>query len=196
MIKMTEIRQDRYTYADYEKWPEGERWELIAGRAYALAPAPYLIHQQVSSALHYIFYNFFKGKPCQALFAPVDVRLPSGDEPDELIDTVVQPDLLVVCDSSKLDKKGVRGAPDLVVEILSGSTAQRDLEEKLSLYEKHGIRCYIIADPWGKTLTVRYRESSGLYGRPEFFSAGDRAPIRTFEGLFIDLVEVFERTQQ
>ena len=70
------------------------------------------------------------------------------------VDTVVQPDLLVVCDPAKLDERGVVGAPDLVIEILSESTTHRDLDLKLRLYEKHGVRCYIIVDPWGKTLTV------------------------------------------
>ena len=97
---------------------------------------------------------------------PVDIRLPKGDQADEAVDTVVQPDLFVICDPSRIDEKGVRGAPDLAIEILSISTADRDLGEKLILYEKHGVRCYLIVDPWSLTCTLRQLESEGKYGHP------------------------------
>ena len=181
----------RYTYGDYLNWPEGERWELVEGRAYALTPSPTEKHQDASAELTAILREYFKGKPCRAFAAPFDVRLPEASEKDESIETVVQPDLLVVCDPAKLDGKGVRGAPDLTIEILSESTAARDLGEKLQLYEKHGVRCYIIADPWGKTLTVRYLEAENKYGQPEFFAGKSRMPVRIFEGLTIELERVF-----
>jgi Uma2 family endonuclease len=133
----------------------------------------------------------FEGKPCRPYAAPFDVRLPEKNEQDELIETIVQPDLLVVCDRTKVDRRGVRGAPDLVIEILSESTLKRDQDIKLRLYEKHGVRCYIIADPYGKTLTVRYLEAEGKFGRPEIFAGNDRMPVRIFEGLVLDLPRIF-----
>lgn len=188
---MPDTQNDQYfTYDDYLKWPDEERWEIIEGRTYSLAPAPLLRHQQVSSALHLILGQFFQGKPCQALYAPVDVRLPNLNDP-KVVDTVVQPDLLVVCDPAKLDEKGVIGAPDLVIEILSESTSRRDLDIKLRLYEKHGVRCYIIVDPWGKTLTSRTLEPGGQYALPELFAGAAQMPVRIFEGLVLDLGRVF-----
>jgi Uma2 family endonuclease len=181
----------RYHYGDYAAWPPGERWELIEGRAYAMTPAPGLLHQRLAAALTAVLWQWFEGKTCQVFAAPMDVRLPQGGESDEAVETVLQPDLLVVCDPAKLDEKGVRGAPDLVIEILSESTAVRDLGEKLGLYERHGVRCYLIADPWGKTLTVRYLESGGRYGRPELFTSGDKVAIRLFDGLVLDLDRVY-----
>lgn len=191
---MPEPQPDRtYTYADYLKWPEGERWELIDGRAYALAPAPLSRHQRVLGVLFNTLYNFLAGKACEAFVSPMDVRLPQGEEADETVETVVQPDVLVVCDPAKVDEKGVRGAPDLIIEILSESTKHKDQTNKLQLYERHGVRCYIIADPWNKTLEVHYLESSGHYGPPENFSGNDQMPVKIFEGLVIDLARVFGR---
>lgn len=188
---MPENRPDFYTYGDYVKWPEDERWELIEGRAYAMTPAPNWNHQEVLAYLFASFFNFFQGKPCRVPMTPVDVRLASGEEADESVETVVQPDLLVVCDPKKIDVKGVRGAPDLVLEVLSESTSHRDLGEKLRLYEKHGVRCYIIVDPWSKVVTVRYQEAPGRFGRPEWFTDTDRMPVRIFEGFEIDLAQAF-----
>jgi Uma2 family endonuclease len=129
------------TYADYATWPDDERWELIDGHAYAMTPSQSIRHQQILGVLCYLVGQYFEGKPCQVLAAPVDVLLPQGEESDDQIDTVVQPDLLVVCDPAKVERKFVRGAPDLVIEILSESTAPRDLGKKLDLYERHGVRC-------------------------------------------------------
>lgn len=189
---MPEKQADQFfTYEDYLKWPDEERWEIIEGRAYAMTPAPTVRHQEMLVQLILQLAPFFAEKSCRLLAAPLDVRLPGGDEKGEIVDTVVQPDLLVVCDPAKIDEKGVKGAPDLIIEILSESTAHRDLDEKLRLYEKHGVRCYIIADPWGKTLTVRYLEPAGNYGHPEFFAGNDPMPVRIFDCLVFDLARVF-----
>ena len=120
------------------------------------------------------------------------MRLPNLDDQALGVDTVVQPDLLVVCDPAKLDDRGIVGAPDLVIEILSESTGARDLDVKLRLYEKHGVRCTIIVDPWGKTLTMRILEAEGRYGMPELFAGKTQMPVRIFEGLVLDVGRVFE----
>ncbi len=183
---------EHYTYADYLKWPENERWELIEGRAYDMTPAPLTAHQRISARLTALLINYFEGKPCQVFAAPFDVRLPRDlADSDDQIDTVVQPDLVVICDQAKLDRRGLKGAPDLAIEILSESTSGKDMNEKLALYEKHKVRCYLIVDPWGKTITARYLNSNNKWGRAELFSAEDQMPVRIFEGLAIDLSRLF-----
>jgi Uma2 family endonuclease len=155
--------QDRkFTYADYKTWPDDERWELIDGEAWDMshgcmgeqqtclrpAPAPNITHQTISMELSVTIGSFLKGKPCRVFAAPFDVRLPDLEKSnDEDIFTVVQPDLVVVCDESKLDQRGCIGAPDLVVEILSPSTSYKDESFKLKLYEKHGVKEYWIINP-------------------------------------------------
>ncbi|MDP3178977.1 MAG: Uma2 family endonuclease, partial [Spirochaetaceae bacterium] len=93
-------------------------------------------------------------KHCEAYIAPFDVLLPDGEEADDDVDSVVQPDIVVFCDRSKLTEADARGAPDLVVEILSPSTSKKDQHEKLSLYEKHGVREYWVVDPGNRSIRV------------------------------------------
>ena len=155
----------RFTYADYRTWPEGERWELVDGEAWNMSPAPTWGHQELLIILSRELGNFLKGKPCRPFIAPVDVFLPNpGHDPSntDSIDTVVQPDLGVVCDRGKITPRGVRGAPDLVMEIISPSSVLRDLNLKKELYGRHGCREYWV---WDANLTwvsrfVRQAEGS------------------------------------
>ena len=155
-----------HCYGDYLTWPDDVRYELIDGDAYLMAPAPDLAHQDVVGEIYVQARLALKGKPCRAFVAPVDVRLPKQDEADECIDTVVQPDVLVVCDPDKLDRHGVRGAPDRVVEVLSPSTVGHDQIKKRQLYECHGVGEYWMIHPIDQLLTV-YRLIDGEYGKPE-----------------------------
>ena len=120
---ITDIKQlnlnNFYSYADYLTWRFAERVELIKGKIFKMSPAPSLLHQQVSTALMVQIGRYMTNNPCQVFHAPFDVRLPIKSTSDEKIDTVLQPDITVVCDESKLDAKGCNGAPDLVVEIIS-----------------------------------------------------------------------------
>lgn len=148
-------RPPRFTYEDYCQWQGDERWELIDGEAFLMSPAPRLRHQRILGELHRQMANFLLGKSCQVFVAPVDVRLPKWPgEPDAKVDTVVQPDLVVVCDPGKLDDAGVRGAPDLVIEILSPATASRDQVSKRDLYLRHGVREYWLVDPAGPSFRI------------------------------------------
>lgn len=121
-----QTRTERYTYADYLTWPEDTRYELIDGVAYAMAPAPTRSHQLVTGELFRQISTALKGGRCQTFVAPFDLRLPRADEADALVDTVVQPDVLVVFDPARVDERGVRGAPDWVAEVLSPASAGRD----------------------------------------------------------------------
>ena len=131
-------KDERYTYLDYYSWDDGERWELIDGVAYAMSPAPAPKHQTISRELLVQIANFLKGKPYEVFHAPFDVRL-NADSDD---DTVMQPDIFVVCDKSKIDDKGCNGAPDMIIEILSPSTAKRDIVLKFNAYLQAGVREY------------------------------------------------------
>jgi len=157
--------QQRHTYGDYLGWPEAERYELIGGLAYAMAPAPGRLHQEVVLELARQIADALEGGPCRAYVAPFDVRLPQGDEPDEAIDTVVQPDITVVYDARKLDDRGCRGAPEWIVEVLSPSTAAHDQIHKRAVYERHGVGELWLVHPSDRLVMV-YRREAGGYGRP------------------------------
>jgi Uma2 family endonuclease len=180
----------RYSYADYSQWPDEERRELIHGEAFAMTPAPSRAHQKISVALVSQFYQQLTGKPCEVYCAPFDVRLPVGSERDEDIYTVVQPDLVIVCDSSKLDERGCKGAPDLVVEIVSPQSARMDLKIKLSLYEKAGVKEYWVVQPTEKIVMVFNPGANGEFGKPSVYSQEDIVPIAVLGGLAIDMQPV------
>jgi Uma2 family endonuclease len=158
--------QAHYTYGDYAKWGDETRYELIDGVAYAMAPAPVIDHQEIAGHIYHKLMTALEGQPCRPYMAPVDVRLPRHDEADDRVDTVLQPDVLVVCDPAKIDRRGVRGAPDLVVEVLSPSTAGRDQIHKRRVYERAGVREYWLVHPTDRVLTI-YRLENGAYGRPD-----------------------------
>jgi Uma2 family endonuclease len=184
-------KKSKYTYADYRNWPDGLRCEILHGIIYDMTPAPLRKHQLVLGELHGQFWNFLKDKKCRAYMAPFDVRLPRGDEADDDIDTVVQPDISIICDSRKLDELGCRGAPDLIVEILSPSTASKDQKEKLALYEKHGVKEYWIVQPDNKIVMVFQLSKTMSYGKPDIYTHEDTINVKRFKGLVIDLASVF-----
>jgi Uma2 family endonuclease len=184
--------QDAFTYADYLTWPDGERWELIDGEAYMMSPAPNRKHQEISIELSSQFHIHLKEKSCKVYTAPFDVRLPETlDASDDEIETVVQPDIVVVCDHNKLDDRGCKGAPDLVVEILSPSTSKKDMQEKLFLYQRVGVMEYWVIHPSDKTVMVFQLDNQGEYGRAKMYAADDKIDVPLLGNLVIDLAEVF-----
>jgi Uma2 family endonuclease len=184
----------RYTYADYLTWFDDVRRELIDGFIHIMS-APVRIHQQVSAKINFHITTFIrnrKGK-CHIYYAPFDVRLPKEDtKEDDKIYDVVQPDICVICDLSKLDDKGCIGAPDLIVEVLSPSTAKYDKSKKFNLYERFGVREYWIVDPKAKTVFIFLLQPNGQYDRGTKYECNQKAPVHIFEGLEIDLKELFE----
>ncbi len=156
---------ERHGYGEYLTWPQDQRYELIDGMAYAMAAAPVRRHQRLVLEIARQIADALEDGPCEVNVAPFDVRLPDGDEADEAIATVVQPDLVVVCDPVKLDDLGCRGAPDWIIEVLSPTSAGQDQVRKLALYERHGVREYWLAHPSDRIVTV-YRLEGGSYGRP------------------------------
>ncbi|MCL2046553.1 MAG: Uma2 family endonuclease [Oscillospiraceae bacterium] len=177
-----------YTYADYITWDDDERWEIIDGVPYLMAPAASPSHQGISMDLSRQVSSFLKGGSCKVFHAPFDVRLfPTDDNSDN---TVVQPDIVVICDIEKIDKRGLSGVPDLVIEILSPSNIRHDMLTKFNLYRRAGVPEYWIVDPEGRYITV-YTYDKGnyvalMYGKEE------TVPVHVVPGLTINLSEVFD----
>jgi Uma2 family endonuclease len=183
----------RYTYADYLTWLDDRRRELIDGFIHLMS-APNELHARISfnwGLWTGMFIQKRKGK-CRIYHAPFDVRLPLNNETaDSKIYNVVQPDICVICDLSKLDNKGCIGAPDLIVEVLSPSTLKYDWNYKFNLYENAGVREYWIVDPKAKMVSVFLLQSDGKYDLGTVYECNQKAPVRIFEGLEIDLNELF-----
>ena len=188
-----------YTYADYCSWPDDERWELIDGAAYDMSPAPSRRHQKLTGDIFAEIHNFLEDRECAAYIAPFDVCLPEapGARDDEIIN-VVQPDVSVSWSEDKLDEKGAVAAPDIALEVLSPSTSVKDQREKLTLYERSGVREYWVVDPANETLSVYSlgRGSGGGFGKPAVYGPGDRFESRVLEGFSLDLSRVFPRQKE
>ncbi|MBB5325409.1 Uma2 family endonuclease [Anoxybacillus tepidamans] len=177
-----------YSYADWKTW-EG-RWELINGKAYDMTPAPSSEHQFVVGELYFALRHFFQNKHCLVFMAPFDVFL-SKNETYETPDDIVQPDIAVICDKKQIVKKGCYGAPALVVEVLSPSTALKDYNEKFYAYQRHGIREYWIVDVANQMLHV-YHLQEGTYQRIATYGQQDILHSAQFKDLTIPLKPLFE----
>ena len=175
----------RYTYSDYYSWDDDQRYELVDGEMYVMSPAPTWRHQGLISKFNYQFEDFLKDRPERVFPAPFDVRL-NADTSDN---TVVQPDVVVICDRDKLVGTGCVGAPDMVIEILSPSTSRRDRTVKFNQYLKYGVREYWIADPEAKTVAVHLLKDGEYITRP--YTDADVVPVQVLEGCTINLSKVF-----
>jgi len=177
-----------YTYADYKEWElaEGERYELIYGEAYAMS-APNTYHQSILMELAKQIAVYLTGKPCKVYPAPFDVRLFYTE--DESDDTVVQPDITIICDKEKIGTEGGRGAPDFIVEILSPSNTAIEMQRKFELYREAGVREYWVLDPEHKTLHV-YNFKDGVIF-PHTYRPADTVKVGIFSDLEINLEPVF-----
>ena len=189
-------KEERYTYEDYKIWDDDIRVELINGHIYNMA-APSQNHQILLGELYAEFRNYLKGKPCRVFMAPADVRL----DYDNFDNTVVQPDLFVVCDKSKLDGQNCNGAPDLVIEILSPSNSMMDKFIKFNKYLQSGVKEYWIVDPFEKTITV-YTLSEDKYiaevhGKDEEENIEKNLiKVGIFEDLIINTEEIFGEIEE
>ena len=184
IMGLPEIEQ-YYTYADYCTWDDDQRWEIIDGIPYAMA-APLIVHQQISVNMLRQLANFLEDKPCRVFHAPVDVLLNAAGDND---DDVFQPDIIVVCDHEKITEKYINGAPDMVIEIISPSTASYDKVRKFNKYQRAGVRELWIVEPADKTVQV-YILENGRYIAANFGET-DAIPVHVLEGCEISLPEVF-----
>lgn len=175
----------KLTYADYVTWPDDERWELIDGEAYNMTPAPSVRHQKIANNLNILLSTHPKKRAeCFVGIAPTDVVF---SDPD-----VVQPDVFVVCDEDKITEPNIQGAPDLIIEVISPNTALKDKREKKALYERYGVREYIILDPTDQYVERFVLEEGSVYGKGEIFGPKEILNLVSLEGIEIPLWEVFE----
>jgi len=192
-VKLRKLDTKYHTYADYLTWPEGQNGELIDGTGYVREPpGPSWSHQGIVVELCVQLGAALKGKPWRVVVAPLDVRLPKSNEADDLIDTVVQPDVFIVCDLEKVDERGVRGAPDWVAEVLSPSTVRHDTVRKLAVYERAGVRELWFIHPIKRTLTL-YRLEAGRYGPQTILKLEGRTRLTAVPDVTIDWDAVLDR---
>ncbi len=175
-------KSNHITLAEYEALPEDSQIEIFEGIIYDMS-APSAEHQIISTELTTILNNYIKNRKgnCRVFHAPFDVKL--SDNPL----TIVQPDLLLLCDSSKLDGKRCNGAPDFIIEIVSTGNQSDDYIRKLYYYKTYGVREYWIVDPRKKTVIVNYFEGD-LLSLSYSFDASIKVNI--YADLYIDFAEI------
>ncbi|MGJ7030534.1 Uma2 family endonuclease [Niabella hirudinis] len=183
----------RYSYADYFRWKFQERVELLRGWIHKMSPAPGMKHQSISLTLTLQIGNYFKGKTCKVFTAPFDVRLPDtkNRKRDELVFTVVQPDICIICDAEKIDDRGCIGAPDLVIEILSPGNTQKEMGIKFDLYEESGVKEYWLVEPQDKVVLV-YLLKEGKYVGLKPFTEDNEISSALFPDLKFKVSDIFE----
>ena len=177
----------KYTYADYLTWRFKERVELIKGKIFKMSPAPNTKHQTLLGKLYIQIAQSLETNPCQIFLAPFDVRLRSANR--DSYETVVQPDICIICDPEKIDEKGAKGAPDLIIEILSPSTSRKDMRDKYALYEENGVIEYWVVNTDG-TL-IQFVLHRGRYQQLGIHTLGDIVVAKGVSGLQVDLDKVF-----
>ena len=200
MTKTTDFSQldlnSTYTYADYLSWQFDGAIELIKGKIMAMSPAPSSEHQCIVTNLGGVLYNFFYKKPCKLFYAPFDVRL--YDRKKSIVAnidiySVVQPDLCVICDKTKIDSKGCLGSPDWVIEILSRGNSKKEMQLKYQLYQESGVKEYWLVYPGEKAVhQFVLDEDTEKYQLLAMYSGEDIATPQLFPDCQIDLSEVFE----
>lgn len=181
----------KYTFADYLECKDDTHIEIMNGQLVMMAP-PTRIHQKICGELFRQIANNLEGKKCEVYAAPFAVRLFEGqNESPEDVNNVVEPDVSIICDKNKLDEHGCKGAPDMVIEVLSPSTARRDKLEKLNLYEQAGVKEYWIVDTVEQSVQVFLLEDN-RYRAIDYHSKEDIAKVNVLQGCFIELSKVFE----
>lgn len=168
-----------YTFQDYLSWKFKERVELFRGYIAKMSPAPTSKHQEICGDLYLYLRNFLQKKDYKVFFAPFDVYLPSikGDG-----QTVVQPDLCVICDSSKIKKQGCVGPPDLVIEILSLGNSRKEMSSKFQIYEQAGVREYWVVFPYEQIIQQFILNDGKLLAAP--------LPIKSIKSVVIEGFEL------
>lgn len=182
----------RYTYADYLTWDFKERVELIRGWIFKMSPAPVDQHQRIATGLSSEIYQYFKKKPCQVRAAPYDVRLLDSKKStdDNQIYTVVQPDICVIRDAAKIDRRGCIGAPDWIIEILSPGNTKTEMQDKYNLYEENGVKEYWIVQPEYAAIQ-QFVLKEGKFQLEKMVSGNTILSSACFPELMIELEGVF-----
>ncbi|RYE21452.1 MAG: Uma2 family endonuclease [Sphingobacteriaceae bacterium] len=180
-----------YTYADYLQWKFDERIELIKGKIFKMSPALSSFHQDISGNISFALKLFLLKKNCKVYVAPFDVRLTKKSLLDEDVKTVVQPDICVICDRSKIDKAGCIGAPDIVVEIISPGNNKTELQNKFEIYEENGVQEYWIVSPQDKTFLKYTLNQEGVYVASKLLPSDAEVITPILPGFVLKLEDVF-----
>lgn len=181
-----------YSYANYLNWLFDDRVELINGKLFRMCPASSSLHQEISGNIFSVFHRYLKGKSCKVYYAPFDVRFPKDSKADKDIYTVLQPDISVICNPVKIDKRGCIGAPDLVIEILSPGNNKKELLNKYNVYEEYGVKEYWIISPEEKTLLKYTMDRQGKYQPSKLFTLSEKVNSVVLPGFELDLDDVFD----
>jgi Uma2 family endonuclease len=181
-----------YSYAHYLNWLFDERLELIKGKIFKMSPAPSRVHQEVLTNLFRPIANFLEVNPCKVYVAPFDVRFPKSSNADKDIYTVLQPDLCVICDKSKLDDRGCLGAPDLVVEILSAGNNKKELLHKYKVYEEFGVKEYWVVSQSDQSILIYTLNDNGKFQASKIFTLSEEITSSVLQGFVLKIDDVFE----
>ena len=190
IIAEPDLEYSAYTYADYVSFPFEHMVELIKGKIYKMTPAPSSQHQIVAGNLHYLMRANFTEKNCQIFIAPLDVILPIYNQKKDSPNTVVQPDLCIICDAEKIQEAGCFGAPDLIIEIISPHTSKKDLNKKYEVYEEAGVQEYWIVFPKEEIIETFVLNGS-KFNRGETFVKTDQINPAIFPDLIFSVQEIF-----
>lgn len=181
-----------YSYANYLNWLFDERLELIKGKIFKMSPAPSRVHQQILTNLFKPIVNFLDGMSCKVYVAPFDVRFPKNSKADKDIYTVLQPDICVICDKTKLDDRGCLGAPDLVVEILSPGNNKKELLYKYKVYEEFGVKEYWVVSQSDQSILIYTLDNAGKFQPSKIFTLSEEVTSTVLPGFVLKLDDVFE----
>jgi len=181
-----------YSYSNYLNWLFDDRVELIKGKVFKMSPAPSRIHQKISINIIGPLANYLKGKHCEVYAAPFDVRFPKESKEDSAVFTVLQPDICVVCDKSKLDDRGCIGAPDLVVEILSPGNNKKELLHKYKVYEEFGVKEYWVVSQSDQSILIYTLNDMGRFQPSKIFTLSEKITSSVLPGFELALDDVFE----
>jgi Uma2 family endonuclease len=182
----------KYTYADYLTWQFDDMVELVKGFIYKMSPAPTSMHQRISKKITGELYNFLKNKKCEYFNAPFDVRLiKNKNKENGQIETIVQPDICIICDLEKIDELGCIGSPDLIIEIVSKSSKKWDYHDKYDLYEENGVLEYWIVDPDSKSVDVFVLEDEKYVQKGVFYNQNENIPCFLFPDFKINWNDIF-----
>lgn len=181
-----------YTYADYLTWKFEERLELFRGKIFKMA-GPTVRHQEVVANMYLVIGSYLKGKDCKVFLSPIDVRLPvQNRKKDNEITTIVQPDLCIVCDPSKIERRGIVGAPDLVVEVLSPGNSRKEIKLKHELYEEAGVGEYWVVNAEEQNIICYRLNDEGKLALHTVLTPGDIVTLRAVPGLQINIADIFD----
>lgn len=181
-----------YSYAHYLNWLFDDRVELVKGKVFKMSPAPSRAHQDVSFSISLNLGNFLTGKKCRAYVAPFDVRFYKESKADQDVYTVLQPDICVICDQSKLDDRGCIGAPDLVVEILSPGSTKKELLHKYKVYEEFGVKEYWVVSCSKHTVLKYTLDETGGFSASHVYAKHEEMPSSVLPGFVLNLKAIFE----